>query len=92
MSSVRRYYSVESDPLCYVNLTEGDNSVYWWDFIEVACSVNFSGTWKPLFSCMLEGNSASPIQSVFDHVVQVQQWICCVCVCLCVRTFELNYL
>jgi len=88
--SVRRYYCVESDPLCNVNLTEGANSVYWWDFIEVACSVNFSGTWKPLFRCVLEGNSVSTLQSVFDHVVQVDLWIRCACVC--VRTFELNYL
>ena len=48
----------ESVPRCLVNVTQ---SVYWWDFVEVACSVNFSGTWKPLFHCASadtpEGNS-----------------------------------
>ena len=41
-----------------MNVSQPGNWLYHWDHVEVSCSVNFSGTWKPVFHCILRGNNS----------------------------------
>jgi len=49
-----------SEPTCWLNVSLPGNGVHESDWVEVNCSVEYRGSWKPVVKCSIPDQTALP--------------------------------